>query len=250
MRSSEVRHALQQPQLLDKAEQIDRYLKKLSSRELAKYMQLSTPLADKTHKLIAAWSAEPMKQSLAMDSFVGDIYSGLHASDLSTKDRDYANKTLIILSGLYGCIRPYDGICPYRLEMGYKFPEEEFSDLYTYWGKDIAACLPTKGLIVNLAAAEYSRTVTPFVDPERIVTPHFLTVNPKTDEPTFVVVHAKIARGAFARWLIINKVNELNTLPDFTDLGYSFNKELSSPNKPTFICQNFGGKGLSIRLLQ
>jgi uncharacterized protein len=62
------------------------------------------------------------------------------------------------------------------------------------------------------------------------------------------VVHAKIARGAFARWLITNRIEDVSALPEFNELGYRFNKELSSAEAPAFVCEEFGGKGLSIRL--
>ncbi len=129
------------------------------------------------HDTLTAWSTEPEQQSLAIDSFVGDIYSGLHANTLSKSDRDYAQWTLRILSGLYGILRPYDGVCPYRLEMGYKLPGHSFGNLYKYWGLDIAETLPKEGLVVNLSAVEYTKTVIPYIDITRVVTPRFLTVN-------------------------------------------------------------------------
>jgi uncharacterized protein len=243
---------LQRPLLLDKAQRLDAYLKTLSPGQLAKVMSISAALAEKTHAVIVAWTAAPEDQTLALDSFVGDIYSGLHASDLSTADREYANQTLRILSGLYGIIRPFDGICPYRLEMGYKLPDSEFANLYTYWGDSIANCLPDTGPIINLSALEYSQTVTRYLETEdgagRVVTPKFLTVSPKTGEPAFVVVHAKIARGAYARWLITSRTEEVAALTQFDDLGYQYVKELSTDDGPTFVCETFGGKGLSIRL--
>jgi uncharacterized protein len=240
---------LRPPQLLDKAVQLDAYLKTLSPGQLAKAMSLSAALAEKTHALIASWTVEPEEQSLALDSFTGDIYSGLHASDLTSEDREYADdQTLFILSGLYGILRPFDGICPYRLEMGYKLPDPNFASLYGFWGDSIAACLPPKGPVVNLAAAEYSQVVTRFIDPSRVVTPRFLTMNRKTGEPGFVVVHAKIARGAFARWLITTRAAQTAALVGFDDLGYRFDPNLSEPESPTFVCEDFGGKGLSIRL--
>ena len=246
--SADARVQPRPPLLLEKARQLDAYLKTLSPAQLAKSMSISPTLAEKTHALIAAWTAAPGSQSLALDSFVGDIYSGLHANDLSPEDRDYADESLRILSGLYGIIRPYDGICPYRLEMGYKLPDPAFSSLYTFWGDAIARCLPNEGPIVNLSAVEYSQTVTRFVDPARVVAPKFMTVSPKTGQPEFVVVHAKIARGAFARWLITNRIQDFAALPQFEDLGYRFVKELSKEEEPTFVCEEFGGKGLSIRL--
>ncbi len=239
---------LRQPQLLSKTQELGNYIRTLSVKEIIKSMEVSPSLAQKTHDLLSQWSTEPTKQSVAVDSFLGDIYSGLHANDLSESDREYADSVLVILSGLYGCIRPFDGISPYRLEMGYTLPNKKYADLYDFWGKDIVECLPSSGLIVNLAAEEYFRTITPYVDSNRLVAPYFLTINPRTNEPSFVVVHAKIARGAFARWLITNKITKKEDLVYFAELGYTYSPTLSKPEKPVFVCEDFGGKGRSIRV--
>lgn len=168
--------------------------------------------------------------------------------DWTEEDRQYANKTLRILSGLYGILCPLDGIYPYRLEMGYRFPDQQFSNLYTYWGGTLAAALPAEPLILNLASVEYSKVVTDYIDEDRIISPSFLTLHPTTHEPTFVVVHAKIARGAFARWLIKERVTDAAHLRDFNDLGYMYDAHRSSPRVPVFVCKTFGGLGLSVRL--
>jgi hypothetical protein len=132
--------------------------------------------------------------------------------------------------------------------MGYKLPGQSFGNLYAYWGSDIAETLPNKGLIVNLSAAEYTKTVMQYVDTGRVVTPRFLTVNPKTGEPSQVIVHTKIARGAFARWLMTSRITSLNKMVDFNDLNYCYDTLLSTPSEPTFVCKTFGGIGLSMRL--
>ncbi len=240
---------LQIPELLDKAKRLSNYLKTLSPEELQKVMKISPALAKKTYEMIQEWNIEPEKQSPAIESFIGDIYSGLQAQTLSDADRKYANGTLRIFSGLYGILRPNDGIYPYRLEMAYKLSEPEFSNLYKFWGKSIADCLPPAGPIINLASDEYADTITKYIDPDRIIAPKFLTQNPKTGEPTFVVVHAKIARGAFARWLIVNRIKDTSALTKFNDLNYQYDKKSSTPNIPAFICKEFGGKGLSIKKL-
>lgn len=240
-------HRLRAPQLVDKARELGDYLKTLSPDQLVSCMHISAPLAAKTRQLLANWTTAESRQSLAIDSFVGDIYSGLRASELSTEDRDYADNVLRILSGLYGIIRPYDAIMPYRLEMGYKLPDAPYNDLYTFWGQAIADTLPLDGPIVNASSVEFSKTITPFVDAKRLITPNFLTIDSKTRQPTFKVVHAKIARGAFARWLITQRVADAKDLTGFDDLGYRYNARLSTPDKPAFVCQEFLGKGLSMR---
>lgn len=239
---------LRSPILMSQAIQLAAYLKTLSAGQLVKPMHISPALAAKTQALLATWSTEPAKQSRAIDSFVGDIYSGLQADSLSAGDREYADETLRILSGLYGIIRPLDGIAPYRLEMGYTFPGAPFKNLYTFWGQAIADTLPSTGLIVNVSSVEYTKAVLPYMDAARVVAPRFLTADPKTGEPTFVVVHAKIARGAFARWLITSRATDDSDLTKFTDIGYAYDASLSTPEEPTFVCKEFGGIGLSMRL--
>jgi cytoplasmic iron level regulating protein YaaA (DUF328/UPF0246 family) len=212
-------------------------------------MELSPTLATKVHEQIADWSSEPDQQWPAVESFLGDIYSGLQISSFSAADRTYAGRHLRILSGLYGILRPYDGISPYRLEMGYRLPDAKYASLYRFWGDTIAEQLPKTGPIVNLAAGEYSKAVLDHVDPRRVITPRFLTVNPKTGAATFVAVHAKIARGSFARWLITSRVKpNAEALQGFADLGYRYDPVTSGEREPSFVCEDFEGKGLSIRL--
>jgi hypothetical protein len=132
--------------------------------------------------------------------------------------------------------------------MGYRLLGQSFGNLYTYWGPDIAETLPKEGLIVNLSAAEYTKTVLPYLDIARVVAPRFLSVSPQTGDPSQVIVHTKIARGAFARWLMISRVTSLSEMVQFNDLGYRYDATLSTPAEPAFVCQSFGGIGLSVRL--
>jgi cytoplasmic iron level regulating protein YaaA (DUF328/UPF0246 family) len=247
MRVKPQKVAAHTPHFLAKARELNEYLKTLSREELKKEMHLSSTLAEKTKELIARWNDTPAQQTPAIDCFIGDIYSGLRAGEFTEAERQYAHETLGILSGQYGLLRSLDGIMPYRLEMGYTFADSSFKTLYSFWGDRIAKQLP-EGLIINASSAEYMRSITPFVDLDRIITPNFLTVDPRTNEPIFRAVHAKIARGAFARWLVTTRITDPRLFKEFNDLGYRFDSARSTDLQPTFICQEFGGKGLSIRL--
>jgi cytoplasmic iron level regulating protein YaaA (DUF328/UPF0246 family) len=237
------------PVLLDRAEELIVYLRTLSPRQLSQIMTISADLATKTQEQYAKWTTATDRQAPAAASFVGDIYSGLRIDSFTAADGRYADVHLRILSGLYGILRPFDGISPYRLEMGCRLPLGKYSNLYTFWGTSIVDQLPSSGRIINLAAGEYSKTVVRHVDADRVVSPRFLTVDPVTKQPRFVVVHAKIARGAFARWLITKRVTDSATaICEFNDIGYRYDEALSRPGEPAFVCQEFGGKGLSVRL--
>jgi uncharacterized protein len=248
MRSEVVGGAKGEPVLLDRARELVDYVRTLTPRQLVTAMTLSTAMAERTHELFAAWSTEKDDLSPAVETFTGDIYSGLQAASFSPADRRYAQGHLRILSGLYGILRPYDGISPYRLEMGFRLPNPRFANLYRFWGRDIADQLPDAGLVVNLAANEYSKVVLDHIDPARMVTPRFLTVDPRSGEPKFIVVHAKIARGAFARWLITERIEKRTDLAAFEELGYRLDPPRGSTREPCYVCTDFEGKGLSVRL--
>lgn len=248
------------PALYHEVAKLEEYLKTLSPNQIQKAMALSEAMAHKAHMLIKGWDdANPTLP--AIDLFLGDIYSGLQAQTFTLEDREYANNHLFILSGLYGILRALDEIQPYRLEMGYKLPgnahdpsQPNITSLYEFWGDKIAKALPESEVIINLSAVEYTKAVFPHCknlekfNNSTIITPKFLTISPKTGEPTFVTVHAKIARGAFARWLIQHRIEDLATLKDFNDIGYTYSAELSTPEQPVFVAQEFKGLGLSIRL--
>ena len=63
-----------------------------------------------------------------------------------------------------------------------------------------------------------------------------------------MTVHAKIARGAFARWLIQNRIQDMRQLEQFQALGYCYDAKASTPNEPVYVAKTFEGLGLSVRL--
>lgn len=238
----------QSPALITKAQELADYTKTLSVKQLEECMQFSNTMAIKTHAILQEWNTDPDAARPAIDSFLGDIYSGLQVQSLSSEDREYANSHLYILSGLYGVLRALDSIHPYRLEMGYKLPDQPYKNLYHYWGEALAAQLPNKQPIINVSAVEYTKAVLPHLSTAQVITPKFLTISTKTGKPTFVTVHTKIARGAFARWLIVHRITSISQLSDFSDLGYRYEAQLSTDTEPVYICESFQGLGLSVRL--
>lgn len=236
------------PKLLTNAIEIIDYLKNLDAREIALRMHISEALAKKTVDIIHDWKPTGTMCQPAVNSFIGDIYSGLRAYTFDQSDSTYAQKHLRILSGLYGILRPYDCIMPYRLEMAYTFNNPSLKNMCKYWGSAIAQQIPKDEIIVNTSSQEYMKTIYPYVEAKNIMSPQFYTLNQKTEKPTFVAVHSKIARGAYARWIIKKKITSTDELKLFNDLGYAYNKSLSTNNNPAFVCEQFGGVGLSMRL--
>jgi len=128
---------------------------------------------------------------------------------------------------------------------GFKIPS-----LYKFWGGEIAKQISDHKVILNLSSDEYFKAVGKHLKAEQqVITPKFLTLDAGSNQPKFMAVHAKIARGSFANWVIKNKITKVEELSGFNQIGYKFSPELSlSLEQPVFVCQEFGGKGLSLRL--
>lgn len=240
----------QQPVLLDKASELGEYLKTLTVKQIEMSMKLSPTMSVKTKQLIDEWNADPTHKSPAIDTFLGDIYSGLQVRSFDEADRQYANDHLFILSGLYGVLRALDSIRVYRLEMAYKFPDKKLTSLYRFWGNVIANNLPANRPIINVSSVEYTKAVLPHLPGAQIIAPKFMTRDTRSGEPKFVTVHAKVARGAFAHWLIKNRVESVKNIRNFDELSYRYDTSLSTENEPVFVCDQFGGLGLSVRAVK
>lgn len=70
-------------------------------------------------------------------------YSGIQYQSLAPQVMDepalsWLQDHLRIISGFYGCVRPFDAVLPYRLEMGAKLAVASARDLYAFWGDAIA----------------------------------------------------------------------------------------------------------------
>jgi uncharacterized protein len=177
----------------------------------------------------------------AVLAFNGDVYQGLRATEFDARDFTEAQKSLRILSGLYGLLRPLDLIQPHRLEMGTRLHSARGQSLYDWWGSLVTDQLrrdlevsPGADALVNLASNEYFKVVDADRLGSRVITPRFEDRGPD-GTPRVVSFHAKKARGAMARWLVRNRVRTLGRLVDFDGLGYRYDEEASARDQPVFL---------------
>lgn len=219
-----------QPIFSEQAKSIDSVLKSKSPRQLQKLMHISPKLAEATYDRIQYWGS--VKQTPAWYTFVGDVYKGLEIEGFTKDDLEFAQEHMATLSGLYGLLRPLDLIHPYRLELGYKLTGKGFKNLYDFWGDLVTKEIASRGPIINLSSEEYIKVVRPHVNEQDIITPWFMQI--KNGQPEFQAIHAKIARGAMARWICKNKIDDPSKLLEFAEDRYSYSEELSTPQSPTF----------------
>ena len=236
-----------EPTMLDRAGELVDVMAAKSPAEIGKMMSISPSLAELNWERFQEWSPPftPGNARPAVLSFNGDVYLGLDARNtFSERDFTHAQKTLRILSGLYGVLRPLDLIQPYRLEMGSKLTTTRGRDLYQFWGDDITdvlnadvAASPGSPALVNLASNEYFGAVNVDRLEARVITPAFLDSKDGGPYKT-VPFFAKRARGAMAGWIIQNRAKSGRALRGFDGLGYRYSEERSTPAHLVFVREN------------
>lgn len=242
--SAPVTRKATQPRLLERSAELIDVMRGKSAAEVAGLMKISTGLAELNIRRYQDFSLPFTRRNAraAVLAFNGEAYQGMAVRDrFGERDFTEAQKTVRILSGLYGLLRPLDLIQPYRLEMGVRLETARGASLYDYWGDTITELVnhdladsPGPDVVVNLASAEYGRVV----DPGRLlgpmVTPRFLD---QAADGRYGVVGflAKRARGELAGWLVLNRVRSARALRDFDAAGYRYDRQRSTPAVPVFV---------------
>lgn len=225
-----------QPDFLHKSKLLVNKLLSMDLEEIKQFMDISDRLAELNFNRYRSWSTPFTNQnsSPAIFSFSGNVYEGLEAKTLSKNELDVAQNKIRILSGLYGILKPFDLIQPYRLEMGKKLVIDNFKDLYQFWSNDIVNYLNniSDDTIVNLASNEYFNAVDKNKLSKKIITPIFKDY--KNGKFKIISFYAKKARGCMARFIVQNNVRDINSLVKFNKNGYNYNSELSSGSNLIF----------------
>ncbi|MFS4581430.1 peroxide stress protein YaaA [Phaeobacter sp. C3_T13_0] len=229
------------PAMHDAAVELASVGRDLSVAELMKLMHISEDLGKLNHDRFQRFTADPAADDMrpAALAFAGDTYQGLEAGSLDADEMAWAQDHFRILSGLYGLLRPLDAMQAYRLEMGSRLKTPRGKSLYEFWGSEISDALNVQAetvgsdILVNCASQEYFGAVDRDVLKLRVVTPVFM--EDKNGTPKVVSFYAKRARGAMARYIIQNRLNDDTALQAFDSGGYRYMPEMSKTDQPVFL---------------
>ena len=211
-------------------------LKHYECDEIQKLMKISPKLANEVFNMHSNFTSSKFDTSNskpAIFTFNGDVYKSLDVQTLDHDTIEYAQEHLLTLSGLYGVIRPLDLIQAYRLEMGTKIKITD-TVLYKYWQNKITTKIDelvsthSNKTIVNLASNEYSQSID-----KKTLQANWLDIDFKENKNgTFktIGIPAKRARGLMSRYILVNKINNIDNIKEFDVGGYAFNQSLSQEN--------------------
>jgi cytoplasmic iron level regulating protein YaaA (DUF328/UPF0246 family) len=228
------------PLFVGRAAELIEILRRKTPAQVASLMELSDALAQLNVARYGAWQpqATPDNSKPAVLAFDGDVYDGLAAKTLRAADLAWAQEHLVLLSGLYGALRPLDRLQPYRLEMGTALATPQGRNLYDYWGDTVAAHLnerqadERRPVIVNLASQEYAKVALRPALKARVIDVQFEDWKPGGWK--VVSFFAKRARGAMARHAILTRARSPQALLGFSAEGYAHDAAASEPDRLVF----------------
>ena len=223
----------QLPKFLNKTEELLNHLKSLTYDELKKIWKASDKIATLNYERIQEMDVRK-NLTPAILSYEGIQYQYMAPNVLEKDQYNYLEKHLIILSGFYGVLKPFDGVTPYRLEMQAKLKHDSYPSVYAFWDDQLAKqLLGETDTIINLASEEYSKTITKYNDQAHIIRCKFgELIDGKVKEKGTMV---KMARGEMVRFMAENQVQSPEKLKDFNHLEFSFNGEHSTEDEYVFI---------------
>ena len=245
---------LTDPIFLDRALELHARLKDLDSAELKDLWKCSQRLAEQNYERLHTYSPD-RALTPALLSYEGIQYQHISPRVFTDSQWEYVLSHLRILSGFYGILAPADRVIPYRLEMQAKLKTDKGSDLYDYWGSSLYRELLLEGTteLVNLASGEYSRAVLPWIAKDSSDNTGHLSasqLSAVSARPRCVTcifgeiingkvkmkgTQAKIARGEMVRWIAENQIEHAEEIVNFHELGYEFQKELSTADEFVFV---------------
>ena len=229
-----------EPTLLKQSKQLIGILKKMKDKDLRTLMDISEKLAienvDRFKAFKTPFTLDNAKQAIL--AFKGDVYQGLSVDDFDLADLQFAQEHLRILSGLYGVLRPLDLMQAYRLEMGTSLENKKGKNLYLFWSDLIAkelnrSLIDTEMPIVNLASNEYWSAVQ--TKKLKALVYNIQFKEERNGQLKVISFNAKKARGLMCRYVIKNRLTQVDDLRSFDWEGYSLQESLSTEKDWLFV---------------
>lgn len=232
--------AFTKPLFPGKTEKLVSACQQLSESDISSTMKINAKMARDVYEYFQTFNFRSTPKRAATLAYNGIAYKGLNAHDFSEDDFSFAQQHLNIISGLYGVLRPLDGIKPYRLEMKRKIVPAGYKNLYDYWNETVNRYISKKlkgddKIIVNAASDEYSKVVNASGLPKgtRIVIMNFL--QQQGNDFHQIMVHTKKARGLLSRYIIKNRLTSIEDVKGFNYEDYFFYPKLSTDTDWFFI---------------
>lgn len=227
------------PMFLKRTDELLAWLKEKDFETLKALWKCNDSIAKQNYERLRSMD---LKKAVtpALFSYDGISYQHLAANVMEESQLQYLQKHLYIMSAFYGLLRPFDGVCPYRLEMQAGVSIGGHRNLYAFWGDTLyQECFRHKETVINLASQEYSKCMEPYLQ-EQDAYLNIRFVEMHRGKLVTKATFAKMARGEMVRYLASKQVQHPDEIKGFCSLGYVYKEEHSTEKE--FVFERIEGK--------
>lgn len=148
----------------------------------------------------------------AIERYTGVLYQGLDAASLGAVARRRLDRSVLVVSGLWGLVAPQDPIPHYKLKMSANVPP--LGKLSTWWRPAVTAAVAARAdraIVWDLLPIEHTAAVVwDETSPHERVTVRFVDAQGKT------VSHwNKLLKGSLVRWIVTTGLTDVDALVEF-----------------------------------
>ena len=218
------------PVFLERTKRLMRYLQSLDGETIQRIWKCNDKIADLNRQRLKNMDPERFVTPAVL-AYEGLQYQSMAPAVFEDRALDYIGDHLYILSGFYGILKAFDGVVPYRLEMQARITMEDeggiVTSLYDYWGDSLYRVLADGAdVIVNLASEGIRLVDCVFGQLEEADGKERVRVK---------ATEAKMARGAMVRYMAQRRIEDVEELKEFDQMGYGYREELSKEDRLVFV---------------
>ncbi len=230
------------PRFVDQTEYILARMVRYSPSELAEIFRVSGAIARQLHGRFRGLCDGQGSLLPAVDSYDGVVYKHFKES-INSRDfnADYLQERVRISSLLYGVLRPFDMIQPYRMEGfvrlagGDERVDKFWRDIQTQTLIDDVKSMG--GTLLYLASKEEQNAFHWREVRSKVRVIDFKFLQHRGDKLRQVVVYTKMARGEMIRYMMEHQIVDLEELKDFEWSGYRYSDTHSSEGEWVWVME-------------
>ncbi len=223
------------PIFSDRADELVEKVREINPMYLETELGISEKLAEGVFKYYCEFDniESDDKGTQSLIAFQGLAYKNLSPSDFTKEDFEFAKESLRILSAMYGVLKPTDLIQQYRLDFMCNFAKKNL--LYEFWGSSVYdEVFKDNEVVVGICSKEYEKLIKPYLKPsDKYISCEFL-VN-KNGKLKAQATASKMARGQMARFIVKNRIEDIEQLKNFEFDGFVYSEYNSSSKLMSFI---------------
>ena len=234
MREDECKYKPKHLPVFKETDRILSVLKTLNDEEIKKLMKVNQSITELNIERYKHITYDLLGRP-AILTYDGLQYRNIEVEGYSEEECDFLDKHVRILSGLYGVLKPFTSIYPYRLELQTNLMVDGNKNLYEFWGSKLYEEIrQSSHTMINLASNEYSKAIVPYLKDED----NFISCTFKVKKGDSIKVEStasKILRGRMLQYIVKNRITNPEDLKLFSYNNCKFSKEESSDKEYVFI---------------